>query len=89
MFVDRWVGNITVNWQIKDEYKDMLDDSLILEAIYNCIENQSIWNLTEGKQHRIIAFLLWQENGAEKNSEIDDKDVETRIKMIRRGILSV
>lgn len=89
MFVDRWVGNITVNWQIKDEYKDMLDDSLILEAIYNCIENQSIWNLTEGKQHRIIAFLLWQENGAEKNSEIDDKDVETRIKMIRREILSV
>ena len=72
-----------INWKINSEYKKILNDDSVDKAILNCKRNNSIWELTEEDQHRVIAFILWKENMVNSDGEIDDKKVNERIEEMR------
>lgn len=81
--VEKWTSGYLISWKINSEYKKMLNDDSVDKAILNCKENNSIWKLSEEDQHKIIAFMLWKENMANSDGEIDDKNVIERIKEMK------
>lgn len=82
--VEKWISGSLITWKINGEYKKMLDDDLVNKAILNCKGNNSIWELSEEEQHRVIAFVLWKEDRANLDGEIDDKAVVERIKELKK-----
>lgn len=81
--VEKWMSGSLINWKINSEYKKILNDDSVDKAILNCKRNNSIWELSEEDQHRVIAFILWKENMVNSDGEIDDKKVNERIEEMR------
>lgn len=81
--VEKWISGSLINWKINSEYKKILNDASVDKAILNCKRNNSIWELSEEDQHRVIAFILWKENMVNSDGEIDDKKVNERIEEMR------
>ncbi len=81
-FVSKWVGS-KIGWNLNSGYEKFLNDSVLEKAIENCRNDNRIWTLDEEDQHRVIAYLLWKEEGLQGDDEVEDEDVIKRIHMLR------
>ncbi|SHJ59693.1 KAP family P-loop NTPase fold protein [Parasporobacterium paucivorans] len=79
---ERWTG-AGINWKYNDEYKKYITEVAVLNAMKNCIDNDTIWSLDEERLHRAIAFLLWSNKETEWTGGVDDKQVIQKIDKIK------
>ena len=84
---ERWTSGSNVSWKQNEEYKKLLSEDDVEAAIKLCLENKSIWSLSEELLHRIIAWILWKERNVDWDGEVPDKKVDERINELRKKFL--
>lgn len=84
---ERWTSGSGVSWKQNEEYKKLLSEDDVEAAIKLCLENKSIWSLSEEFLHRIIAWILWKERNVDWDGEVPDKKVEERINELQKKFL--
>lgn len=78
LYAEKWTGGGT-HWRYNDKYKEYLSQEDAVSAVDTCINDESLWDLDEEKQHRAIAFKMWIEKEFDMMDEISDKKVQQKI----------
>lgn len=80
---EKWTGG-GIHWRYNDKYKEYLSQEDAISAVEVCINNGSLWDLDEEKQHRAIAFKLWIEKQYDLMDEVSDKKVQQMINDLKK-----
>ncbi len=77
---ERWTG-MGAEWRYNDEYKTLLSRDMALSALDECIVDGSLWRLDNEKQHRAVAYLIWETRG--DGDDVEDEDVNKKIQELK------
>jgi len=82
----KWIGSSGVGWEYNENYKKLIADKRVDEAIEMCLEDKSIFELDQDILQRVAAYVLWKEKVVNWEGNVVESDVNNKIMQWKKEI---